>query len=130
MSKPTITRTRAALLIVGAALLLPLSAVADTYPVGPFPVYGPSDVTRAQVQAELAAHRKNPVSHDGWRDAGGDNQVFVGVAGAVSKSRAQVRMELLAHRTMPVTVDGWDTITETWAVAPRPLSASMASAGR
>jgi Domain of unknown function (DUF4148) len=127
MSKQTITRTRATLLIVGAAMLLPLSAFADTYPVGPFPSHEPSSVTRAQVQAELAAYRKNPVSPDGWRDAGGDNQVFVGIPGAVSKSRAQVRMELLAHRAMPVTVDGWDTISETWAVAPRPLSASMAS---
>ncbi len=66
--------------------------------------------TRAEVLAELAAWRKNPVHADGWAQVnGGDSLRFVGHTGHTGpgRSRAEVLAELEAWRKNPVHADGW-----------------------
>lgn len=49
----------------------------------------PGAKSRAEVQAEAAAWKRNPVSADGWRDIGGDaGWVYVGTSARDASSRA------------------------------------------
>lgn len=66
--------------------------------------------TRADVLAELAAWRKNPVHADGWAEVnGGDSLRFVGHNGP-GRSRAEVLAELDAWKKNPIHADGWAEI--------------------
>ncbi len=102
--------TRLALisLSLGAALLTPLAAHADNWPGSrPAAIDGPK--TRAQVLAELAAWRMNPIHADGWAEVnGGDSLRFVGPHGTSTTARnpQAVASEIAAARRMP-GADGW-----------------------
>lgn len=85
--------------------------------------------TRAQVQTELAAWRADPVSHDGYREIGGDTFRHVGTQ-AVGKSRADVRAELAAWRANPVSHDGYREIGDTFeyvGAGARPADLKLAA---
>jgi hypothetical protein len=100
------------LALVAASCMLVLPAIASS---GYTPAVGeasfrthpmPSTTTRQQVQQELEAWRRNPVSADGWRDVGGEvGWVFVSTPGR--KTRAEVLAELARWRANPVSEDGW-----------------------
>lgn len=106
------------LILAAVAALSPLAASAQGLPTHDgFQVIGDTLVraeqpgaigkTRAEVQAELAAWRKNPVSADGWTEiGGGDNLRYVGHTGP-GRSRAEVLAELAEWRKNPVSADGW-----------------------
>lgn len=66
--------------------------------------------TRAEVQAELQAFKRNPVTADGYVQIG-DGLTYVGLpAGTPGKTRAQVLAELEAFQRNPVAADGWKDI--------------------
>jgi hypothetical protein len=103
------TRTPRTLLALalGAALLLPFAAMADQAYFGSEPDTTPSTLTRAQVIAELAAHDRNAVGADGWRNFEGYS-VYVGHPGP-GKTRAEVQRELAEFKRNPVGPDGWQS---------------------
>lgn len=112
------------LILAAAAVLTPLAVSAQGIPTHDgFQLIGDTLVrveqpgavgkTRAEVLAELAAWRKNPVHADGWAQVnGGDSLRFVGHTGHTGhtgpgRSRAEVLAELEAWRKNPVHADGW-----------------------
>lgn len=103
----TTTRRPLIALTLGAALLLPFAALADEAYFGIEQNTTASTLTRAQVQAELAAHDRNAVGADGWQNFEGYS-VFVGSKGP-GKSRADVQRELAEFKRNPVGPDGWQS---------------------
>lgn len=102
-------------LIAAVAAALPLAAQAD----GDFFGDGVKQAgkTRAEVQAELAAFRKNPVFADGWKSFNDGYFVYVGQpAGTLGKTRAQVEEELAEFRKNPVHADGWKSMNDGYIV--------------
>ncbi|WP_295638733.1 DUF4148 domain-containing protein [uncultured Methylibium sp.] len=94
---------------------------------------GASGKTRADVLAELAAWRKNPVHADGWAEVnGGDSLRFVGHAGP-GRSRAEVLAELEAWKKNPVYSDGWAEVgggnSLRYVGVFKPAAASTAASG-
>lgn len=107
-------KTRLSILLSSCAVALPAFATSGFTPgtgesSGSYHAM-PSTKTRAQVQAELAEWRRNPVTADGWRQVDGDaGWLFVGRSGA-GASRAQVLRELAEFRSNPVSPDGWEFV--------------------
>ncbi len=94
---------------------------------------GVSGKTRAEVLAELAAWRKNPVHADGWAEVnGGDSLRYVGHTGP-GRSRAEVRAELDAWKKNPVHADGWAEVNGgdslRYVGVFKPAAAPMAASG-
>lgn len=83
-----------------ATLTLAMAAAVPAFATSGFtPVAGeagstthpmPGAKSRAEVQAEAAAWKRNPVTADGWRDTGGEaGWVYVGASGQDASKRAQ-----------------------------------------
>lgn len=107
-------KTRLSILLSSCAVALPVFATSGFTPgtdesSGSYHAMS-STKTRAQVLAELAEWRRNPVTADGWQQIDGDvGWLYVGRSGA-GASREQVSRELAESRSNPMSADGWEFV--------------------